>query len=172
MNNDLLMAVALVNTNRNMSTEEILKEKRDIFQALLHAKQQEFDRLSDFQEEQLESINKSKRNEPQDLMESSTEKGVREIRIENNTIDKLREQINYLEGFKSLKRREKVEAGSLVKTSEGNFLVAVPLLKFEANGNSYTGISTQSPLFEALAGHKEGEEINFNGLDYKIEMVA
>lgn len=155
-----------------METEQALKEKRDVFQALLNKKRAEFERLSSFQEEQLQSINADKKDQPKDLMESSTEKELREIRVENNTIDKLRQQINYLEGFKSLKRRGQVEQGSLVKTSEGNFLVAVPELKFEVEGHSYSGISADSPLFEALEGHKEGAEVNFNGLDYKIEHIA
>lgn len=155
-----------------MDTEEALKEKRQVFQALLDRKQEEFDRLSNFQEEQLESINADKKNQPKDLMESSTEKELREIRLENKTIDKLREQINYLEGFKSLKRRNKVEQGSLVKTSEGNFLIAVPELNFKANGDSYSGISADSPLYEALEGHREGDKVEFNGMEFKIESVA
>lgn len=155
-----------------MNTEEALREKREVFQALLSKKQEEFERLSNFQEDQLESINADKKDQPKDLMESSTEKELREIRVENNTIDKLREQINYLEGFKSLKRRERVEQGSLVKTSEGNFLVAVPELKFEAEDEIYSGISADSPLFEALEGKNEGDEVKFNGQEYKIEHIA
>lgn len=154
-----------------MTTEDKLRHKKSVFDALLETKREEFERLSNFQQEQLESINRSSNNESQDVIENPRENQMRELRVENETIDKLRKEINYLEGFESLKERDQVEVGSLIKTSAGNFLVAVPKLKFEAEGDTFTAISAHSPLFEALSGAAEGDKVDFNGEQYHIETI-
>jgi hypothetical protein len=150
----------------------LLKEKQQAFEALLAKKEKEFNRLKKFQEEQLESINDSQKLDSKDIIENPNENQMREVRIESKTLDKLKEQIEYLKGFSFQKAIERVGAGSLIKTNQGNFVVAAPEPVFEVKDKKFTGITTQSPLYQALEGKISGSKINFNEQELVIEAVA
>lgn len=149
-----------------------LEEKREVFETLLAKKEREFKHLKDFQEEQLDSINESQDLESHDIIENPNENQMREIRIENETLEQLQREIEYLRGFTFDKERDTVEVGSLIKTNKGNFVVAVPQLSFKVNGEFYTAISAKSPLYETIEGKKVGDEIDFKNQKFKIEKVA
>lgn len=155
-----------------MSTSDILVYKKRVFDTLIDRKKREFQELAAFQEKQLDSINKSKDNESHDMIESPIEQEMREVRVENETIDRLRKEVNYLDGFDSLRAQEEVSVGSVFKTNQGNFIVAVPESTFEVGEETYQGISKESPLFQELSGKKAGESLTFNGQKYEIELVA
>lgn len=151
--------------------EDKLQEKYKVFEQLLKRKKSRFEELSNFQQEQVESINEADMDQDS-IMENQTEAMLREARIENESLDHLKEEINYLEDFKSFRAREEVGPSTLVKTSMGNFVVAVPEHLLEVDGQKFTGISTKSPLYEALEGKREGDTIQFNGQQVKINMVV
>ncbi|MCG8318654.1 MAG: GreA/GreB family elongation factor [Cytophagales bacterium] len=65
----------------------------------------------------------------------------------------------------------KVDLGSVVKTSMGNFFVAVPAGKMDVNDTVYFTISLASPIGQALYGHKENEKIVFNGKEVTIHQI-
>lgn len=155
-----------------MSTADILTYKKRVFSSLIDRKKREFQELAAFQEKQLDSINESKDNESHDMIESPIEQEMREVRVENKTIDRLREEVNYLDGFDSFRARETVEVGTVVKTNQGNFIVAVPETTFTVGEETYQGISSKSPLFQEMQGKKAGDEMKFNGQEYKIELVV
>jgi len=94
--------------------QALLQKKEAAFNALLEKKREEFERLKSFQEDQLESINESQQLESHDIIENPAENQMREVRIENKTIDKLQEQVKYLEGFEFETAREKVDNGTLI----------------------------------------------------------
>ena len=135
----------------------MLKEKETVFKTLLNKKQKEFEHLKAFQEDQLESINNSQQLESHDIIENPNENQMREIRVESETLDELQKQIVFLEGFTFELEREEVAVGSMVKTNNGNFIVAVPQLNFKVDGKPFTAISAKSPLYQAMQGKKPGE---------------
>ncbi len=151
--------------------EEKLKEKHKVFKALLDRKQEEFSKISKYQQEQLNSINNADLDQSE-MIENQRENMMREMRTESQSLDHLKEEINYLEDFQSFTARTEVGPSTLVKTSIGNFVVSVPEHLFEVDGTEYTGITTKSPAYEAMEGSKEGDNLKFNGQEVKIDFVV
>jgi transcription elongation GreA/GreB family factor len=60
-----------------------------------------------------------------------------------------------------------VGTGSLIKTDKGNFYIAVPLGKVDDS----MVISAASPLGKEMIGKKNGDEVIFNKMKYKIENI-
>jgi hypothetical protein len=65
----------------------------------------------------------------------------------------------------------KVGLGSLVETSLGWFLVGVSLGESDVEGQPIRTLSLASPLFMALRGKGEGEEIPWRGASVRILRV-
>lgn len=66
---------------------------------------------------------------------------------------------------------DQVGPGAIVVFKGRRFVVAVSTAAFECEGESYMGISTQSPIYGALEGLKKGESFTFNGRKTKLEDV-
>jgi transcription elongation GreA/GreB family factor len=66
---------------------------------------------------------------------------------------------------------EKVITGSIVKTNNGNFYIAVSAGKIIANSEIYFAISPVSPIGSALMGQKRGFEFKLNDKKYQIKEV-
>ena len=60
-----------------------------------------------------------------------------------------------------------IGTGSLIKTDKGNFFIAIPLGKIE----DVMVISAASPLGKEMIGKKAGEEVVFNGMEYKLKEI-
>ncbi len=106
-----------------------------------------------------------------DQMESTSE-ATREY------IDKLAEQLNFanqeyekLNRLQAERTQKQVGVGSVVITKEFNFLVGVSLEDFEVEGDRFVGLSDQSPLYQELQGHKEGDEVPFRDKRYLIQKI-
>jgi len=151
-------------------TEERLKRKYKVFETLLDIKKKRFARLSDFQEDQLESINDADMDQ-NSIVENQTEEMIREVRNENETLDHLKQEINKLEDYKSFRDKEEVGPGTVVLTDKINLVVSVPQRTFEVDGNKYTGVSTSSPIYQALEGKSAGEKVDFNGQTFEVTEV-
>jgi len=64
-----------------------------------------------------------------------------------------------------------VAPGALVSFGGRHFIIAVSTLRFDVDGVTYMGISTQSPIFKAMDGLKAGDSFTFNGQDIEIQDV-
>jgi transcription elongation GreA/GreB family factor len=64
---------------------------------------------------------------------------------------------------------QKIQLGSLVKTNQGNFFIAIPLAKVEIEEHSVFCISPASPLGKELMSCEKGAEFEFNGRKYRVE---
>lgn len=151
-------------------SEEKLKQKHKIFEVLLHKKQERFKELSNFQDDQLESINDADLDN-NSIMENQTEQMLRETRVENESLDHLKQEINYLEDFQSFKENDKVGPSTIVKTDMANLVISVPQRTFEVDGEKFNGVSTKSPIYEALEGRTAGDKVDFNGQNIEIKEV-
>jgi len=67
---------------------------------------------------------------------------------------------------------ESIRLGTLVKTNNGIFLIAVSLGKVTVNDIAYFVISTVSPIGEQLIGLKQQDFFTFNGRKYIIEELV
>lgn len=64
-----------------------------------------------------------------------------------------------------------VAPGAVVIFPDRRFVVAVSTERFEVAGQTYMGISPQSPIYKAMAGLEAGEEFLFNGQTLEIQAV-
>ena len=64
-----------------------------------------------------------------------------------------------------------VRPGAVVCFSDRNFIVAISTSKFEVEGRTYMGISTQSPIFKAMDGLGAGDSFSHNGQEFEIQDV-
>lgn len=67
--------------------------------------------------------------------------------------------------------KTQVGPGSVVSFNSRHFVVAVATGKFDCEGRTYMGISTQSPIYKAIDGLKKGDSFTFNGRKAKLEEV-
>lgn len=64
-----------------------------------------------------------------------------------------------------------VSTGSVVKTTKGNYFIAIAAGKTELENEWYFAISPSAPIAQALKGHKAGDEIVFQGSSVTIREV-
>ena len=69
------------------------------------------------------------------------------------------------------KTNQKVQSGSLVCTSNGNFLIMIGAGKFSLGGIDYTTISFSSPIGQELFNKRVGDKINFRNKTYLINSI-
>jgi transcription elongation GreA/GreB family factor len=65
----------------------------------------------------------------------------------------------------------RVENGSVVTTSNGNFYMAISAGVLTVNGDSYFAISPASPIGLKMKGLQVNDEFNLNGKLYKVESI-
>lgn len=93
-------------------------------------------------------------------------------------ISKLTQQVNEQKKWLSLTKNYatatnfvQVQAGCIVKTSMGNFVVGLPLGKIEELPTYYC-IGNTAPLSQMLLNKKVGETINFQQQAISIEQIS
>jgi len=65
----------------------------------------------------------------------------------------------------------KIEEGSVVKTNNGNFYIAISAGSLSLAGENYFAISAASPIGAKMLGTNAGDEFVLNGKQYKITEV-
>ena len=64
-----------------------------------------------------------------------------------------------------------VRPGAVVKFNNRRFVVCVSTTRFEVDGKTYMGISTQSPIYLAMAGLQAGDVFTHNGIEFEVQEV-
>lgn len=64
-----------------------------------------------------------------------------------------------------------VGPGAVVIFADRRFIVAVSTVRFDVGGETYMGISTQSPIYKAMVGLQAGDSFEFNGKEIVIQDV-
>jgi len=64
-----------------------------------------------------------------------------------------------------------VQPGAVVKFNNRRFVVCVSTTRFEVDGKTYMGISTQSPIYLAMVGLQEGDIFTHNGAEFEVQEV-
>lgn len=64
-----------------------------------------------------------------------------------------------------------VRPGAVVCMGDRNFIVAVSTSRFEVQGQTFMGISPQSPIYKAMDGLRAGETFRHNGQEFRIQDV-
>jgi transcription elongation GreA/GreB family factor len=71
--------------------------------------------------------------------------------------------IDMANSFKTDKNFTEVQAGAMVKTEQGLFLIAAPVGKLKAGETEFYAISMGSPLGQKLQGLRKGDTTELNG---------
>ncbi len=66
----------------------------------------------------------------------------------------------------------KVEEGSVVKTSNGNFYIAISAGVLRVGGDSFFAISPASPIGVKMMGIKVGDQFGLNGKNYLVNEIV
>lgn len=148
----MLSKTSLYTTIRNLQ-EQQLRQSRDAYAAYLAGA-------------------KPDRAEPSDPDQSSQEIGNAEL-------------AEYFEGATrsyeaALKRlqsidfgpKTRVEEGAAVRVDDRWYVIGVATQAFVCDGLTYMGISTDAPIYQALAGATAGESVEFRGRDWNVQAVA
>ncbi len=64
-----------------------------------------------------------------------------------------------------------VQPGAVIKFNNRRFVVCVSTTRFEVDGKTYMGISTQSPIYLAMVGLQKGDVFTHNGTDFEVQDV-
>ncbi len=64
-----------------------------------------------------------------------------------------------------------VKPGAVVSFNNRHFVVIVSTAKFDCDGVTYMGISTQSPIYKVLDGLRAGDSFVFNGREMTLDDV-
>ncbi len=65
-----------------------------------------------------------------------------------------------------------IQPGSLVNTNRGAFFISISAGKLFLDGTDYFAISAASPIGTLLSGHKTGDAVTFNNVQYQVLDVA
>jgi transcription elongation GreA/GreB family factor len=142
---------------------------------IAHLRRQMVDRLA-LQEEEIRSTRASFANDTKSSAGDKHEVGRAMVQQE---LDKLEEQrvklvalLQELERVPVDRTYDRVAFGSLVKTDEGCYFIAVGLGAIELDGDRLFAISLASPIGQVLKGKTVGDHVAFNGRSLTIEAIA
>jgi hypothetical protein len=65
-----------------------------------------------------------------------------------------------------------VSPGALVGFDGDRYVVGVVAAPFDCDGITYEGLSTDAPIYPALAGLRLGDTFSFGGHDHRIDFLA
>jgi transcription elongation GreA/GreB family factor len=124
----------------------------------------------------LKSIENARNNETKSSAGDKYETGRSMMQIEeDNNRTQLHNALqvkNTLTGINPNRITERVEAGSLVATTQGNYYLSIGMGAVNLKNQSYFCISVQSPIGRQLIGKSTGDEISINGMPIKITGVC
>lgn len=63
---------------------------------------------------------------------------------------------------------EKAGFGSIIRTDQANYFIAIPAGKILVSGDEFYAVGANAPIARALTGKELGEEVVFNGKELSI----
>lgn len=145
----------------------------------IQTKQNLFIRCKDFVEESIATLQKAM-DESQEAANSDqkgsagdkheTGRAMMHLEKEKNA-RQLAERLKLREVISLLNPDEEVNSGqlgSLIKTDNATYYLAIPMGKVELDGNEYLVISPVSPIGQVLLSKKMGDTFIFNGRESKV----
>jgi transcription elongation GreA/GreB family factor len=102
-----------------------------------------------------------------------TGRAMMQIEIEQNSTQ-LNESLklkDVLDKINVESNSEKIQPGSLVVTTQGNFFIAISVGKVIIEDNPYFVVSAESPIGAKMIGMQQGDSFSFANKTYEIEQV-
>lgn len=90
-----------------------------------------------------------------------------------NLLVRINQATNDLNEFVTVRPElvDEITEGNVVFTNKLNFVIGLSFKDFEWENKKFVGISTEAPIFGALVGKREGDKVEFNGIEYIIEEI-
>jgi transcription elongation GreA/GreB family factor len=145
--------------------------KKQLYQLCLSQVNDRIKRLQDAVAALQQSSNEDTKSSAGDKYETGREMMQLEknkLAVQLSEIFKMKKVLDQLSIDKAY---HKVDLGSLVITSEGNYFISVALGKLELDKKVFYAISPVSPIGVALMSKSRGEQIRFNYKSYLIKEV-
>ena len=144
-------------------------DKQKIIDYLIAQKTESYDNMMRMQRADMSEAEKN--NEEEDGMFDSGKTGQSLNRVDAraSVVEALQRDIDLLSGLNSIEPNDNIQLGDVIITNRGNFFVAVPEEEFTVDGVALRGISTESPLYQALAGKRNGDEVEVNGTSFRLQ---
>ena len=150
-------------TKTQQSTKDAIVNK------LLEMKQASLDNIMKMQRLDNEEAKKETEDGMNMFETGKVDQARNRVTARSSVADALAQDINTLNGISTIEPTEEIQLGDVVHTDQGKFFVACASDKFEIEGVTYQGISTESPLFRALLGKHDGDTVTVNGNDFKLK---
>lgn len=106
-----------------------------------------------------------------DKYETAREMMQQEIQLNERQLFEAKKLRHALSLINPAVRTVSAGTGSLVFTDRGNFFIAAGLGLLYSDGIQFNVISAASPVAKALAGHKSGDTVTFNQIEFTISEV-
>ncbi len=119
-----------------------------------------------------EAANSDTKSSAGDKFETGRESMQQEINLNLTRMSELNKQKQTLELIIPAQKSSVVMPGSLVRTNNGNYYIAISAKQLKVDDISYYAISIASPIGEKLSGRKAGESFEMNGKKFIIESLA
>ena len=120
----------------------------------------------------VENAKESRNNETKSSAGDKHETGraMSQIELENTEaqLNKILDQVYQLSQISISTKHNRVENGSLVKTTQGVYFIFLGVGKLEVNNEIFYSISLASPIGMALHNKKIGENFHFQGKQIEI----
>jgi len=123
-------------------------------------------------EEAREAANNETKSSAGDKYETGRETMQQEIDLNITRLNELNKLKQVLERIIPEQTGSTVMPGSVVRTSNGNYYIAIGAGKLKIDDTTYYAISAESPIGEKLAGQATGYKFDFNGKKFEIESVG
>ncbi len=146
-----------------------IKEK--LYRACFDFASQRIKALNDAQKELSEDAGSESKSSAGDKHE--TGRAMMQLEQEKNAeqLTKANELLKAMEKIDPSIASDKVALGSLVITNRGSFYIAISAGKINIDSKEYFAVSPQAPIAVKLAGAKQKDKIQFNGVEYLVEEV-
>ena len=119
-----------------------------------------------------EAINNETKSSAGDKYETAREMLEQDIDLNIVQVNELSRQKEILDKINPAVKGEVVVPGSLVKTSLGNYFIAISAGSLKLDGDIYYAISALSPIGSKLMGQKPKSKIRFNDKEILIQEIA
>lgn len=110
-----------------------------------------------------DAINNETKSSAGDKYETAREMMEQDIEVNMVQLAEVQKQIEILERINPAITATSVVPGSLVKTTSGNYFIAISIGQLKLNEQTFYIISSQSPIGKLLMGQSKNASINFNG---------
>jgi transcription elongation GreA/GreB family factor len=119
-------------------------------------------------EDILESRESETKSSAGDKFETGREMMQIEIGKYQDQLEKYLKQKKAISQIDTEKKHELVGIGSMVKTTQGIYMVSVGLGPVEVSGVKYFAISLASPIGQLLEGLRQGDKVKFQNKEIEI----